>query len=88
MYKVIKFFTDLHDNGHPYLVGDGFPREGCKVTEKRLAELSGSNNKLGAPLIELVEEQEDDDPKSEDETKKEPAKKSASKKTSPKASEK
>lgn len=88
MYKVIKYFTDLHDENYPYNVGDNFPREGIKVTSERLAELAGSENKQGVPLIELVGEQEDDDPKSEDETKKEPAKKSASKKTSPKASEK
>lgn len=88
MYKVIKYFTDLHDENYPYNVGDIFPREGIKVTSERLAELAGSENKHGMPLIELVEEQEDDDTKSEDETKKEPAKKSASKKTSPKASEK
>lgn len=56
MYKVIKFFTDLHDGEHSYNVGDEFPREGVEVTEERLAELAGNNNKQGAPLIELVEE--------------------------------
>lgn len=55
MYKVIKFFTDLQDNNHPYEVGVPFPREGLEVTEERLAELAGSNNKQGQPLIELVE---------------------------------
>lgn len=55
MYKVIKFFTDLQDNGHPYNVGDTFPREGKVVTSERLAELTGSNNKLGEPLIALEE---------------------------------
>jgi hypothetical protein len=58
MYKVIHFFTDLHDGGHAYNVGDDFPRKGVKVTEERFAELSGSNNKQGKPLIELVEEPE------------------------------
>lgn len=56
MYKVIKYFTDLHDNDHPYEVGDIFPRYGVKVTAKRLAELAGSGNKQGVPLIKLVEE--------------------------------
>lgn len=56
MYKVIKFFTDLHDNDHPYNAGDIFPREGVTVSEKRLAELSGENNKRGEPLIEKVKE--------------------------------
>lgn len=55
MYKVIKSFTDLHDNNHPYNVGDVFPRKGVIVTEKRFAELSSSNNKQGAPLIALEE---------------------------------
>lgn len=57
MYKVVKFFTDLHDNDYPYSVGDTFPRSGIKVTEGRLAELAGSNNKQGQPLIQLVEEE-------------------------------
>lgn len=56
MYKVIKHFTDLHDNGYPYNVGDVFPREGVSVTDGRLAELAGSTNKQGVPLIQLVEE--------------------------------
>ena len=63
MYKVIKFFTDLHDNDHPYSVGDTFPRSGVTVTEKRLAELAGSNNKQGVPLIQLVEEPVKEAPK-------------------------
>ena len=44
MYKVIKYFTDLHDNNHPYNVGDTFPRKGVEVKPERIAELSGSNN--------------------------------------------
>ena len=56
MYKVIKFFTDLQDKDHPYNVGDTFPRSGMTVTEARLAELSGSGNKRGEPLIQFVEE--------------------------------
>ena len=55
-YKVIKYFTDLQDNNHPYNVGDTFPRKDKKVDETRLAELAGSENKRGCPLIELVEE--------------------------------
>lgn len=56
MYKVIKYFTDLHDNDYPYKAGETFPRKGLSVTEGRLAELAGKNNKQGAPLIKLVEE--------------------------------
>jgi hypothetical protein len=56
MYKVIKFFTDLQDNFHPYNVGEMFPREGLEVSAERLAELAGSDNKQGVPLIEAVEQ--------------------------------
>lgn len=55
-YKVIHYFTDLHDNCRPYNVGDVFPREGMEVTEARLAELAGSDNMQKKPLIEKVEE--------------------------------
>lgn len=54
MYKVIKFFTDLQDHDRPYHVGDEFPRKGMTVSENRLAELAGSANKQGVPLIEKV----------------------------------
>lgn len=54
-YKVIKLFTDLHDNDYLYNVGDTFPRKGITVTEERLAELAGSDNKQHTPLIEKVE---------------------------------
>lgn len=56
MYKVIKLFSDLQDNNHVYNVGDTFPRSGLEVKPERLAELAGSENKQGTPLIELVEE--------------------------------
>ena len=54
-YKVIKLFTDLHDNDYLYNVGDTFPRKGISVTEERIAELSGSDNKQHTPLIAKVE---------------------------------
>lgn len=56
MYKVIKFFTDLQDNGYAYSVGDVFPREGVDVSFNRLEELSSDKNKRGIPLIEFIEE--------------------------------
>lgn len=59
MYKVIKLFADLHDNNHVYNVGDTFPREGITVTESRIEELAGSNNKQGVPLIAKVETPEE-----------------------------
>lgn len=80
MYKVIKKFHDLQDatktkNGtiyYEYNVGDVFPRKGMDVSEERLAELAGPDNKQGVPLIELVEEEA---------TAKKTAKKSSSGKT-------
>lgn len=54
-YKVIKFFTDLQDNDFPYSVGDTYPRKGGTATEERIAELAGSDNKQGQPLIMLEE---------------------------------
>ena len=56
MYKVIKFFTDLHDNDYAYNVGDVFPRVGISVSESRLAELAGSHNKQHTQQIAIVEE--------------------------------
>lgn len=55
-YEVIKYFTDLQDNNYPYNVGDIFPRHGKEVTEERIAELSGSNNRQHTPLIKEVTE--------------------------------
>lgn len=57
MYKVIHYFTDLQDNEYPYNVGDTFPRDGLTVSEERLKELSGSDNKQHKPLIKFVEEE-------------------------------
>lgn len=56
MYKVKVYFTDLQDGGHPYQVGDVFPRAGKEVSKERLAELSGTKNKRGVALIEEVKE--------------------------------
>lgn len=53
-YTVIRFFTDLQDNGFAYNVGDTFPRDGKAVTADRIAELSTCANKQGVPLIEEV----------------------------------
>lgn len=57
MYKVIEFFTDLHDQDYPYKVGDTFPRAGIEVTKERIEELLGSNNRRGKPLIEEVKDE-------------------------------
>lgn len=54
MYKVIHYFTDLQDDNHEYNVGDTFPRIGLEVSDKRIHELAGSDNKQYKPLIEEV----------------------------------
>ena len=63
MYKVLKYFTDLQDNGHPYNEGDIFPRDGLIVSESRLQELSSTKNRRKEVLIELVEEEVQEEPK-------------------------
>ena len=60
-YKVIHRFTDLQDFNHLYNVGDLFPRIGMKVSQSRIDELAGSNNKLKTPLIELEKDKKIDD---------------------------
>lgn len=65
MYKVIKRFHDLQDATktkggtiyHKYNEGDEFPRKGFKVSEERLKELAGKDNKQGTPLIAEVKEE-------------------------------
>ena len=54
-YRVIKFFTDLQDNNYAYNVGDEYPRQGLKVSDARIKELSGSHNKQHTPLIAIIE---------------------------------
>lgn len=85
MYKVVRFFTDLQDENHPYNVGDSFPREGLKVSEERLKELSSSNNLQNAPLIvkeevKKVEKPIEEKPTEEPEEIKEEVKKPKKKK--------
>lgn len=56
---VIHSFSDLQDSNHLYHVGDEYPRHGINVSKERIAELSGSLNRQGKPLIkkeEVVEE--------------------------------
>ena len=58
MYRVIKTFADKQDSRYLYNVGDIYPREGLKVSERRIEELATDQNKRGIPLIEEVEEEE------------------------------
>ena len=56
MYKVIHYFNDLQDDGYAYNVGDEFPHKGMTVTNERIAELAGRENKQGVPLIAEVKQ--------------------------------
>ena len=51
MYKVIVTFRDKQDDGYTYRAGDMFPRDGKTVDAARIAELAGSDNLIGRPLI-------------------------------------
>lgn len=72
MYKVIIQFADLQDGGHLYNVGDAFPRQGLKVSEARLAELSGEKNLRHIALIKKIEEKSEKKEKIEDKKDDEP----------------
>lgn len=70
MYKVIEYFTDLQDKSHKYYAGDEFPRKGLTVSAERLEELSTDKNRRGIPLIEKVDETEEQP--TEDQTEEQP----------------
>lgn len=50
-YKALIRFADLQDGGRIYEAGETFPRLGLSVSEERLAELAGRDNRMGYPLI-------------------------------------
>ena len=54
MYRVLRNFTDLQDQGYFYREGDIFPRDGLKVNRKRLSELSSNKNRQKTQLIEKI----------------------------------
>lgn len=62
MYRAVKGFFDTQDSDHWYNAGDRFPRDGIKVTDARIAELSGSDNRQHEPLIEAVKAQKPVEP--------------------------
>lgn len=57
---VYKAWKDFEDNDHLYKKGDTYPREGLKVTKKRISELSSKKNKIGEVLIEAVKVEKED----------------------------
>lgn len=56
MWRVVKAFFDLQDDFHAYAVGDTFPRSGAEVSAERAEYLASGENRLGAPVIEKVEQ--------------------------------
>lgn len=56
-HVVIESFNDTKDNGHRYLKDDEYPRAGYEPSEKRLKELSSSNNLSHRPMIREVKEE-------------------------------
>lgn len=47
-------FADLQDHNHLYHAGEEYPRVGLQVSDERIAELAGSNNRMGYPLIKQI----------------------------------
>jgi len=58
---VIRRFSDSKDGNHVYEIGDAFPREGVSVSKDRIAELSGNENALGAPIIKAQKTKKKDE---------------------------
>lgn len=56
MYKVVRYFTDLQDNGYVYNVGDTFPHVGISVSKERLEELASDKNLQRTVLISQIED--------------------------------
>ena len=54
-YIVLTRFADLRYGNRIYEAGDTYPRPGLDVSPERLAELAGSDNRIGFPLIRQVE---------------------------------
>jgi len=65
-FKVLHPFRDLEDtnktfpNGREYTEGDLYPSVYLDLSEERVEELSTKKNKIGRPLIERIEEVEDE----------------------------
>lgn len=62
-YRVIERFKDLQDNDRVYEVGEIY--QGSK-SKKRIAELSGDENKIGKALIEKIDEVQTSDEKADE----------------------
>lgn len=56
IYRALMRFADLMDGGRIYEAGEQYPRPGLDVKEERIAELAGSDNRAGYPMIARVVE--------------------------------
>lgn len=61
-YLVTGKFADLQDGSYVYRPGDIYPRKGYTPSESRIAELNSSDNQLGKPLIETMEQEFPEEP--------------------------
>ena len=76
-YIVIHSFKDLQDDNYIYQVGDFYPRKDIKdISDERIQELSGINNKIGESLIKAIKVESEDEgekaPEAKDEGEKNP----------------
>ena len=55
MYVAAVRFADRQDGNRIYEPGERYPRLGLSVTDERIAELTGSDNRAGYPLIKRIE---------------------------------
>lgn len=55
MFRVVEDFCDLMDNGRLCKAGEVYPRPGFSVSDARLAELAGMDNRIGHALIKAVD---------------------------------
>lgn len=72
-YIVIHDFTDLQDSSKGknkvYRSGDSYPTPANKkISDERIAQLSGKNNRLGVALISEVKEEKKTESKTETKT--------------------
>lgn len=66
MYTCIREWRDLTDR-HLYKEGDAFPYDGREISPKRIAELSGTQNKAGFAVIKAVPVPDEEIPIQDDE---------------------
>ena len=55
-YVALEPFADLQDDKHVYHAGDTFPRAGFSVSDERIKELAGRDNRTGKPLIKAIDD--------------------------------